>query len=453
MCILNFWEIVELLAIKLLDMLSIHAKIGLGVVASYTSYALYVSYAANREITKRAQIEKARSEESRLKQEAIPDSILDKYSSFTVAGRFENPFEEYRVQTLFEFFLSRILELFEGKGRGNVPSKARLRELLPIYEPDFELLKESSLVDNAQKVESTDISIPKHQDRLTFTWLGQSCAYVQISGVNFLTDPLFSNYLVNSILGPKRITPSPCKLNELPKPHYIMVSHNHPDHFDEEVAEEVKNASTWIVPMGLRKTLAKKGIYNTIELDWWDKVKLPVAEDPNNLYEVACTPAMHWSGRHLLDSNSTLWCSFLILKNGKPIFFHAGDTGYVHDLFKMIGSKFGYGLKLAMLPCGQYCPQWHQKPRHINPEECVKIMDDLKAKKIVGVHWGTFVLSSEHFLEPKLKLEELAKSLNKVHDIFAPDFGKTIIFDIGDDANEEESRYIPVRDGKSILVK
>lgn len=435
---------------RVIVMLSLQAKIGLGLVASYTSYAFYVSYAANREITKRAQIQKVASDESNLREESSPDSVLSKYSSFTVAGRFENPFEEYRVQTLFEFFLTRILEVFEGKGRGNVPSKKRLRELLPIYQPDFELLKESSLIDNPTRVENADTLIPKLEDRLTFTWLGQSCAFIQISGVNILTDPLFSNYLVNSVLGPKRITPSPCKLEELPKPHFIMVSHNHPDHFDEEVADKVKNESTWIVPLGLRKLLAKKGIYNTIELDWWDKVKLPVAEDPNNLYEVACTPAMHWSGRHILDSNSSLWCSFLILKNGKPIFFHSGDTGYVHDLFKMVGSRYGYGMKLAMLPCGQYCPQWHQKPRHINPEECVKIMDDLKAKKIFGVHWGTFVLSSEHFLEPKLKLEELAKNLNKVHDIFAPDFGRTIVLDLNDD--NDESRYIPIRDGRSILV-
>jgi len=435
-------------------MLSLKAKLGLGVVASYTSYAFYVSYAANREITKRAQLERARSEESSLFKETLPSTFVDKYLSFTVAGRFENPFEEYRVQTLFEFFLSRVLELFEGKGRGNVPSQKRLRDLLPINEPDFELLKETSLLDNFKLgSDALDPQIPKLQDRLTFTWLGQSCAFVQISGVNFLTDPLFSNYLVNSILGPKRISPSPCKLDELPKPHFIMVSHNHPDHFDEEVAEGVRNESTWIVPMGLRKTLAKKGIYNTIELDWWDRVKLPVAEDPNNNYEVACTPAMHWSGRHLLDSNSTLWCSFLILKNGEPIFFHAGDTGYVHDLFKMIGEKYGYGTKLAMLPCGQYCPQWHQKPRHINPEECIKIMDDLKAKKVVGVHWGTFVLSSEHFLEPKLKLEELAKNLNKIHDVFAPDFGKTTIFDMRDDNKGGHGSYIPVRDGKSVLVK
>ncbi|CCH46691.1 N-acyl-phosphatidylethanolamine-hydrolyzing phospholipase D [Wickerhamomyces ciferrii] len=434
--------------------LSIPTKIGLGIVASYTSYALYVSYAANKEITKRSQLEQLKIANSNLKPEEIHGqaSLIDKYLSFTVAGRFENPFEEYRVQTLFEFFLSRILELFEGKSRGNVPSNSKLRELLPIFTPDFELLRESSLKDNPTKKESSDPKLPKFQDRLTFTWLGQSCSYISISGVNFLTDPLFANYLVNPYLGPKRITPSPCKIEELPKPHFIMVSHNHPDHFDEEIADKLHNESTWIVPLGLRKSLAKKGIFNIIELDWWDRVKLPVSEDPNNHYEIVCTPAMHWSGRHLLDSNSSLWCSYVILRNNKPIFFHAGDTGYVNDLFKMIGSKYGYGLKLAMLPCGQYCPQWHQKPRHINPEECIKIMKDLKAQKIIGVHWGTFVLSSEHFLEPKLKLEELAKNLNKVYDIFAGEFGKTLVMDLSKD-NEEIGEYIPIRDGKSVLIK
>ncbi|KAH3671391.1 hypothetical protein WICMUC_004688 [Wickerhamomyces mucosus] len=432
--------------------LSIKAKIGLGILFSYTSYAAYVSYSANVEINRRAQLLKTKKDEDLTIKDV--ELISDKYASLTVAGRFENPFEEYRVQTLFEFFLSRILELFEGKSKGDLPSKPKLRELLPIYKPDFELLINSSLNQRKNILENfISVGLPSFNDRLTLTWLGQSCSFVQISGVNFLTDPIFSDYLINPVLGPKRITPSPCQYNELPKPNFILVSHNHPDHLDMETVDEIRNSATWVVPSGLRHVLAKRGVINTIELDWWDKVQLDVPEDKNNIYEVACTPAMHWSGRYLLDSNTSLWCSFLILRNGEPIFFHAGDTGYVHDLFKMVSQKFGEGTKLAMLPCGQYCPQWHQKPRHISPEECVKIYDDLKAQKMVGVHWGTFVLSSEHFLEPKLKIEELARNLKKINDIFIPQFGKTYVFDLKHGNNDIMSERIDIRGNKSVLVK
>lgn len=418
----------------MLPKLGLKSKVGLGILLSYSSYALFVSYRANVEITKRTRAEELRAQ-SKL-QDA--ECCHDRYASLTVGGRFENPFEEYRIQTLFEFFLTRILELFEGSSRGRLPGKKELRELLPVHRPDFELLQGAE----------TD-EVPAVKDRMTFTWLGQSCAYLQLSGINILTDPLFSDYLVNPYLGPKRITPSPCELNELPPPQFVLVSHNHPDHLDLEAADEIMNKATWIVPMGIRKTLAKRGIYNIIELDWWETAKLTVPGDPN-VYEVACTPAMHWSGRKLWDSNQTLWCSFVVMKNSKPVFFHAGDTGYVNDLFTKIAATYGSGTRLAMLPMGQYCPQWHQKPRHVNPEECWKIMSDLQAKKMVGVHWGTFVLSSEHFLEPKELLENLAAKLNKKNDILVPEFGRTMVFDLGDsDAADVQL----IRDGKAVLVK
>lgn len=46
---------------------------------------------------------------------------------------------------------------------------------------------------------------------------------------------------------------------------------------------------------------------------------------------------------------------------------------------------------------------------HVNPEEAVRIHQDIGSARSVGIHWGTFRLTYEHYLEPKLKIEELVR--------------------------------------------
>jgi len=40
------------------------------------------------------------------------------------------------------------------------------------------------------------------------------------------------------------------------------------------------------------------------------------------------------------------------------------------------------------------------KCQHVDPEEAVAIHTDIKSKVSIGMHWGTFVLTDEHVLEP-----------------------------------------------------
>ena len=129
-------------------------------------------------------------------------------------------------------------------------------------------------------------------------------------------------------------------------------------------------------------------VKNFIELSWLETCHLET--NNGNVYNITSTPAMHQSDGFILDTNESPWCSFMLTHNNKPILFHAGDTGYVKDLFTMIKQVFGGGCRLALLPCGQYCPEWHQKPRHINSQEVLKIIRDMDIKNVLGVHRGTF---------------------------------------------------------------
>ena len=52
------------------------------------------------------------------------------------------------------------------------------------------------------------------------------------------------------------------------------------------------------------------------------------------------------------------------------------------------------------------------KPQHVNPEEAVKIHKDIRSKQSVGVHWGTFSMGRQGFIEPKLDLIKACQEQN-----------------------------------------
>ena len=44
--------------------------------------------------------------------------------------------------------------------------------------------------------------------------------------------------------------------------------------------------------------------------------------------------------------------------------------------------------------------------QHVSPDEAVQIHMDTQSKQSIGIHWGTWALASEYFLEPREKLAQ-----------------------------------------------
>ena len=247
------------------------------------------------------------------------------------------------------------------------------------------------------------------------TWLGHSAFLFQRAGVNLLTDPVFSERASPvSFAGPKRYTALPLKASELPKIHAVIISHNHYDHLDVDTisALDQRDAPLWFVPLRNGELLTDEGVdpARVVELDWWQqhKVTLPVLdqEDTREGVEVSftSTPAQHWSARGLFDRYEMLWGSWVVEVKGLRLFF-AGDTGFQERLFQDIGERAG-PFDLGLIPIGAYAPRDFMKTMHINPEEAVKVHQLIGAKRSVGMHWGTFPLTSEPVIEPQTKLRE-----------------------------------------------
>lgn len=250
-----------------------------------------------------------------------------------------------------------------------------------------------------------------HCKALTITNIGHATFLIQLANTNILTDPVFSNRAGPlGIFGPKRVVPPGLALNNLPNIDIAIISHNHYDHLDKfsvtTLAEH--HEITFVVPLGLKRTLQKWGITRPIiEIDWWESLQLGGVK-------LTATPAQHWSRRTLWDTNKTFWMGTLIQdieeKHGHVYF--AGDTGFGPH-FKEIGERVNK-LDVALLPIGSYEPRDIMKEQHINPYEAIQACKLLKANTLVPIHYDVFPLGAEPF---KAAEAELQKHLSHEKDI------------------------------------
>lgn len=252
--------------------------------------------------------------------------------------------------------------------------------------------------------------IKTNTEKPTLTWIGHATFLIQFAGLNILTDPQFSQRASPlSWAGPQRVIEPAIAIKNLPDIDVAIISHDHYDSLDLETVialakHNSQRALTFIVPLGMKAWFddLELASIEVVELDWGQSHNI------NNVRFIA-EPSQHWGKRTLFDAFERLWASWVIEGNDKKIFF-AGDTGYAPH-FKEIGQKYGQ-FELALIPIGAYEPRWFMKPYHVNPEESVKLHQDLNAKYSVAMHWGTFILTDEPLDEPPVKLKEALTKYN-----------------------------------------
>jgi L-ascorbate metabolism protein UlaG (beta-lactamase superfamily) len=113
--------------------------------------------------------------------------------------------------------------------------------------------------------------------------------------------------------------------------------------------------------------------------------------------ELVFLEAIHTSRRGVLDTDKTLWGSFLIDSPEGRIYF-AGDTAYGKH-FKHLYDKYG-ALKLSLLPIGAYEPRWFMYRMHMNPDEAVLAHIDLHSEHSMAIHFGLIDNAAESYTAP-----------------------------------------------------
>ena len=275
------------------------------------------------------------------------------------------------------------------------------------------------------EVKKTDVKhIENYTGSARLVWFGHSSFLLQIKGKTILLDPMFSNVAApHPLLGGNRFNKEmPINVKQLKTLDAVIFSHDHYDHLDYETVKSIhEKTKHFFVPLGLGGHLQYWGVPETkiTELDWWEDVSY------ENL-KLVCTPAQHFSGRKLNNSQSTLWSSWVITSSSENIYF-SGDSGYASH-FKSIGEKYG-PFDIALLECGQYNEQWSDI--HMMPEETAQAGLDVNAKKIMPIHWAGFKLALHDWKDPITRVTKKADALGI--EVITPQIGEHII--INDSTN------------------
>jgi L-ascorbate metabolism protein UlaG (beta-lactamase superfamily) len=177
---------------------------------------------------------------------------------------------------------------------------------------------------------------------LSATWVGHSTVLLQLGNLNVITDPVFSpRAFPVQWAGPRRVMEPGLSLDALPPLDLVLLSHNHYDHLDRPAVKRLVSEhpdAAWVGPLGVAGYVGPWGVRNLIELDWWQEISIK-------------------------------------------------------------------GVRVTGI--GAYDPRWFMQVVHMNAEEAVRVYQDVVAGHpgaalplMLGIHWGTFRLTTEPMDEP-----------------------------------------------------
>ncbi|OJY29766.1 MAG: hypothetical protein BGO98_49005 [Myxococcales bacterium 68-20] len=256
--------------------------------------------------------------------------------------------------------------------------------------------------------------------RLAVVWVGHSTALIQIDDKVILTDPVFTS-TVGQLS--KRLVEPGLDPKDLPPVDVALVSHMHFDHLSLGSLEMIESkVKTLLLPRGGTAYLTGGFAFPAYELETWQ------AWEKDGL-RVTAVPVDHVGWRYGVDEAwmTHSFTGYVIEYHGLKVYF-GGDSAYDQRMFVETGQRFPK-LDLALLPIAPIAPRGYMRRLHLDPAQAVQAFVDLDAARMVPIHYGTFVTSTDDPGDPLRELANAQKKLDLGTRVIAPmEIGERRVF-------------------------
>jgi L-ascorbate metabolism protein UlaG (beta-lactamase superfamily) len=297
------------------------------------------------------------------------------------------------------------------------------------FNNDFTRLIKWQLSKNPQKEEKENdtfrlkvINAEKFlvDDRDGMIWVGHSTFLFRIKGQLIITDPVFTE----PSFFMKRFSKLPINPDKIKNLDYILISHDHYDHLNEESFKLlIKNNPKVKILTGLKLGEYIKGWSNGQEIQeagWYQQYNIT----SHNL-KITFLPTRHWSKRGISSANKHLWGAFMIQSDSLSIYF-GGDSGWGSH-FAEVKELFG-NPDYSIIGIGAYKPEWFMSQAHTSPEDALRGALATGCRNFIPMHFGTFDLADEPIGDPFREVQKRHEKYKQEFDLNLPNIGEVISF-------------------------
>ncbi len=207
-------------------------------------------------------------------------------------------------------------------------------------------------------------------------YMGHASFELMLGGRRLIIDPFFGA----SIRGKQRSIPSSGSVEKIVKADFVLVTHEHPDHFEKETVQEIVRRTGAMV-------VAPRTVLSQVNVPENRKVDVR-AGDKFNLYgvDIEVTQAVHPQSEYPVG--------YVVSSGGKRV-YHAGDT---YEFAKMIDIKADW----ALLPIGGSYT--------MDTLSAIKACEEMRPKYAVPIHYNTFDTINQVVSEFSTALEQSGKT-------------------------------------------